>query len=104
MKSSPNRGQKSPQTILYGTGLISSSSAAVAATALGPRRPGKFGVAIPGAGQFELWKANKAAHEFWASAVTGVLNQAISPTRVAIADRIWFVFAFDSAQAPVDHQ
>ena len=30
-----------------------------------------------------------------------VLNQAISPVRVQIADRVWFVFALDSAQGPL---
>ena len=55
----------------------------------------------PGPWEVRVMEANKAAHEFWACAVKGVLNQEISPTRVPIADRIWFVFAFDSAQPPV---
>jgi hypothetical protein len=37
-----------------------------------------------------------------ACASKSVLNQAISPVRVQIADRVWFVFALDSAQGPLN--
>ena len=52
----------------------------------------------PGRWEVRVMEANKAAHEFWARAIKSVLNQAISPVRVQIADRVWLVFALDSAQ------
>ena len=52
----------------------------------------------PGRWEVRVMEANKAAHAFWARAIKSVLNQAISPVRVRIADRVWFVFALDSAQ------
>jgi predicted acetyltransferase len=52
----------------------------------------------PGRWEVRVMESNRAAHEFWARAIYSVLNQAISPVRVQIDDRVWFVFALNSAQ------
>jgi predicted acetyltransferase len=52
----------------------------------------------PGRWEVRVMEGNKAAYEFWARAIKTVFNQVASRVRFEIADRIWFVFAFDSAQ------
>lgn len=52
----------------------------------------------PGRWEVRVMEGNKAAHGFWARAIQSVLHQPISPVRIQTADRVWFVFTFDSAQ------
>jgi predicted acetyltransferase len=51
----------------------------------------------PGRWEVRVMEANKAAQAFWTRAIESVLDRAITPLRVRIADRDWLVFALDSA-------
>ena len=48
--------------------------------------------------EVRVMEANKAALAFWACAIKSALNQPISPVRVHVADRVWFVFELVAAQ------
>ena len=52
----------------------------------------------PGRWEVRVMDVNKTACRFWTRAIEAVVGQVISPVRVEIDNRIWFVFAFDSAQ------
>ena len=54
---------------------------------------------FPGHWEIRVMESNKVACHFWAHAVKIVLGEEITPIRVEIAGRDWYVFSFDSAHA-----
>ncbi len=54
---------------------------------------------FPGQWEIRVMASNKAAYKFWAHAISTVLGEVISPIRVEIGDRNWYVFSFNAAQA-----
>ena len=73
--------------------------AATAAMAWALKQPGQIWRRFPGHWEIRVMESNKAACHFWARAIKTVLGKVISPIRVEIASRFWYVFSFDSVQA-----
>jgi predicted acetyltransferase len=52
---------------------------------------------FPGEWEVRVMERNKVAYRFWGHAIKTAFGEAISPVRVEIARRNWYVFSFDSA-------
>jgi predicted acetyltransferase len=51
---------------------------------------------LPGHWEIRVIESNKVAYHFWARAISTVFGEVISPIRVEIACRDWYVFSFDA--------
>ncbi len=51
---------------------------------------------FPGHWEIQVMESNKVAYHFWAHAIKTVHGEVISPIRVEIARRDWYVFSFDA--------
>ncbi|MGA8596260.1 MAG: GNAT family N-acetyltransferase, partial [Bryobacteraceae bacterium] len=51
---------------------------------------------FPGRWEIRVMESNKVAYHFWAHAINTVLGEVVSPIRVEIARRDWYVFSFDA--------
>lgn len=54
---------------------------------------------FPGPWQIRVMESNKIAYHFWAHAIQAAFGEAVSPVRVEIACRSWYLFSFNSVRA-----